>query len=1189
MEDNEQRGVNITPDDIEASGVTPPAGRRRPWWARLLKWLCITLVVLVVLIAAAVSLLVWTLTPERLTPLVEKYASEYLDADVTVGRVELTYWSSWPRLEVQVDSLKVVSRALDGMPAELRDRLPAGSDTLLTLRQFRGGVHILNLIAGRIDLYDVLIDGPRANLVNAGGRYANYDILPPSEAAPDTTAFEIPEFSIDRFRFINAGPVSYTSLPDSLRVVLHLHDIDIPGLTLPRYALTFECEAQSAMTKVYDIDRIDIGFDGKIAWSKDRPTNIGLHDMTIGIGADDDLRLDITADVTVEDTTVINSLTIKADDVDLTRLLTHLPASMARYLKPLRTDMRLNLAACLTRPYVVGDSLAIPSVHVDLEIPACRLKYQDADFRKFMLKASAEIDGADLDRSTLHLDRMLILGRAMDMDVRGDFSSLLSDPRIDASIAGQMRFDALPRVLTRVIPYDISGRIATRSRVRMRMSQLTAARFHRVFADGIVHLYDFEAVTPDSSLVAYIRDARLDFGTNRRIVIDNERLQASVDSLLRVSLTVDTLHLSMPDLDVAVQDFTAGVGSLNRAASVDTAAINPFGGGIKMGRLRMVAFSDTDSVRLRMRELQCRAVLSRYQGDRRNPRLDLNVSARRISVGDLLNRLSFTSPAFTLTANIKPRPAIGRRKQAMLDSVAASNPALSADSVAVIVTRLMAERRSRRVAADSIAASEARAAGEEYIDMELDEGFKKLLRRWDIRGHLTAERGRLATPYLPLKNRFRNIDFEFNTDSLNLHNLRYEMGQSDFTLSGVVSNMRRALASRRRIRQPLKIELDVRSDTINVNELTQALLAGSAMANDSTLAARVREADEDADIDYKMSDDTVTGPLIIPRNIDAKLSVRSAKTLYSDLVFDDFTGQVLAYDGSVSLRQLSATTDMGAIDMSALYSAPDKDDMKFGLGMKVHNFKLDRLTRLIPAIDSLMPMMRNFAGSVNADLALTTNLYDNMDLNLASLTALLKIDGDSLVLMDPETFRIASKWLFFKNKERNMIDHLSAEIAIENSMLSLYPFMFNIDRYRLGVMGHNDLDMNLDYHVSVLKSPLPFKFGINITGPVDNMKYRLGGAKIKENMVVERVQVADTVRVNLVEQFDRLFRRGAKAASVGRISFDAPVSPDDIPDSGATGTGSLPSEAAVPKETDPAPASTIDLLRQAINAIPTAQ
>lgn len=223
--------------------------------------------------------------------------------------------------------------------------------------------------------------------------------------------------------------------------------------------------------------------------------------------------------------------------------------------------------------------------------------------------------------------------------------------------------------------------------------------------------------------------------------------------------------------------------------------------------------------------------------------------------------------------------------------------------------------------------------------------------------------------------------------------------------------------------------------------------------------------------------------------------------------------------------------------VDGMYAAQMPDSLRFGLGLKVTDFRLDRLTSIVPAIDSILPVMKSFEGIVNADLAVTTDISPKMDIELPTLRAAMKIEGDSLVLLDADTFKTLSKWLMFQNKKRNMIDHMAVEVVVENSAIEVFPFMFDIDRYKLGVMGHNDLAMNLDYHVSVLKSPVPFKFGINIKGTPDDMKIRLGGAKVKDRMVGERQTIAADTRINLVEQINRMFRSGIKKARSGRLTF----------------------------------------------------
>ena len=61
---------------------------KRPLWARVLRILLFTILGILVVVIAVITVTVSYLKPERLTPLVEKYANEYLRADVTIGRMD---------------------------------------------------------------------------------------------------------------------------------------------------------------------------------------------------------------------------------------------------------------------------------------------------------------------------------------------------------------------------------------------------------------------------------------------------------------------------------------------------------------------------------------------------------------------------------------------------------------------------------------------------------------------------------------------------------------------------------------------------------------------------------------------------------------------------------------------------------------------------------------------------------------------------------------------------------------------------------------------------------------------------------------------------------------------------------------------------------------------------------------------
>ena len=118
-----------------------------------------------------------------------------------------------------------------------------------------------------------------------------------------------------------------------------------------------------------------------------------------------------------------------------------------------------------------------------------------------------------------------------------------------------------------------------------------------------------------------------------------------------------------------------------------------------------------------------------------------------------------------------------------------------------------------------------------------------------------------------------------------------------------------------------------------------------------------------------------------------------------------------------------------------------------------------------------------------------------------------------------------SKKFLFKNKERNLIDSIAVNISVADGNVTVYPFVIEMDRYRAAVGGTQDMDMNFDYHISVLKSPIPIKFGLNIRGNLDDMKFGIGKAKYKNAVTPVEIRKVDSTIVNMGQQIVQDFRK----------------------------------------------------------------
>ncbi len=1107
-----------------------PTPKKTVLWRRILKWCGIAVGSLLLLILLVLSIALCYLSPSRLTPIVNDYLSSYLNADARAERIELTFWSTFPHLKLQVDNLDIVSHSLDSVDSNAASLLPADADSLFSISCFKGGVNIASLLSGNIDLYDVELSSPRLNLVVINDSVNNFNILPPSEpdTAPADESSALPPVSINRFELKGNFPVRYRMPADSTDILLTLSESSLIGEDAPLYTLDIAGRTGKGLF-IKALPELPFSINGNINWDQTNPEMIALDKFSFRAL---DMGADLSTKVQVGDTILVHELDMHLLRVDLGRIIPLIPEQYAGRLKDIDTDLGLQMDVHLLKPYA-PTSMGIPDMEMEVYADASKLLFDAMHLTKIDAAVKAVVDGADLDRSVIDVERFVVVGKAMDFKLDGTVHHPISDPLINGHFSGNITFQRISRKLLAKLPFSLSGRLHGDAGVKTRMSWLNPKKFHRMKIDGNLSLQNFAMDMRDSTMSAFVRRCDFHLGSNSLRSIGEK----SIDSLLTASLKVDTMAVHLPGMRMAGRELNIGVGTRNVASSTDSSSINPIGGNVRAGLLTMEA--DSNNVRLRLVNASVGGALQRFNNDSRAPRLDLRVSADRIRYRTDGMRASMRSGQASLTLHPRVRRPMSPRMQARVDSLAAIYPHLTSDSLRSLA-RLSMRSYSRRQNVDD---------GRENIDFALDNSVSSWLRTWQLKGSFTAKRANLYTPYFPTRNRLRNIDLTFSTDSVIISDTRFTSGKSDFVINGSIRNISRALTSRRHT--PLSIDFDLQSDTIDVNDFTATMLRGAAYSDDraAQLVADLSDdtySDSDEADEFVASDTAAIAAFVVPSNIRGSFNMNARHVHYGNIWLNDMGGTIRMWDGAISLDKLHASTDIGSIDFSALYSAPTKHNLSVAADINIQKLNLRKFLSELPALDSIMPMLNSVDGMVDAQLAFTSRLDTVMNLDLGSLDMALNLSGDSLVLLDSDTFRTLAKWLMFKNKNRNMIDHMDVEMMVHNGYLDLYPVIFDMDRYRLGVMGGNDMNFNLDYHLSVLKSPLPFKFGINVKGTPEKMKIRLGKSRLNEKTVAKTRHITDSARVNLVSEMRRVFNRGVRTAgSYGlRMQQQRSVSPN---------------------------------------------
>ena len=236
---------------------------------------------------------------------------------------------------------------------------------------------------------------------------------------------------------------------------------------------------------------------------------------------------------------------------------------------------------------------------------------------------------------------------------------------------------------------------------------------------------------------------------------------------------------------------------------------------------------------------------------------------------------------------------------------------------------------------------------------------------------------------------------------------------------------------------------------------------------------------------------------VVPDNLDLKLQSRLGKVIYKRFEIDDVIGLITVKDQKIDLAKLQMKTMAANVQSSIVYSAPKKGSASLDFDFMIYDIDLSKLTVLFPVIDSLLPMADSFEGEVNFRTRGASIVDGELGIIAPSLDAVARLEGDNLVILDGKTFQKISKMLFFKNKEKNTIDKLEFAMIFKDKTIEVFPSVITVDRYKVAVGGKHNLDMTFDYHISILKSPMPFKAGIDLKGTDDDMDFKITKAKYK--------------------------------------------------------------------------------------------
>ena len=371
-------------------------------------------------------------------------------------------------------------------------------------------------------------------------------------------------------------------------------------------------------------------------------------------------------------------------------------------------------------------------------------------------------------------------------------------------------------------------------------------------------------------------------------------------------------------------------------------------------------------------------------------------------------------------------------------------------------------------------------------DLSTEKNEKNL---WPLDGNFTFERLVLFASSFPLEIKMPENKIKLQEGEIRLEKAHLTIGRSDFTATGSLSNF-----GGRFFRDELmKGDLSIRSKFTDVNQMIKALNAGEKNE-------KAEEIDPNAKLvtisDVETADSTAV--FVVPKGVEFVWNTQLDEVKMGKITLKNLKGQVVLKDQKIAMNSLNMITNGAKMFTSSTYEAKSKQQANMAMDFKLMDIDLANLIDMFPVLDSIMPMAGSFDGHVNFRMKGRAQIDANLGMAANKLELIARILGKNMVIMDSETFRKMAKMLFFKDKEKNVIDEMSFALQYNDQVLEVFPSEFQVDRYRVAVGGVQRLNGNYSFHVSVLKTPVPLvKMGIDVKGTAQGNDFDLTNAKYK--------------------------------------------------------------------------------------------
>lgn len=1003
------------------------------------------------LVVVTVAVALWLVfTPSKLTKIVNGLVGNFITCDAKFGNVDLTLLSTFPDAGLKIEDVVIVN------PGKGPVKEGVQNDTVARIGSLTVGIDVKAFLKdNKVIVHQVVLEDATANLFIDSLGTANFDIFPKSD---DTTSSE-------------------TKLPE----VIDLKKIKIDNLN----ATFLNCKDGMMSAEV-------AGMDMNLKGSMEQEDIVA--DLKLGINQ----LFFVQGEVQPMLTAHVKGLEMKADGKKEGE---HIDADIRIDGKNVDLD-QVDSLGNHTLKAVLDGLLLKAKGNGDMDTMRCKL---DLGVEKGTLNAA----GTEMVNETLRESKKDLLGVEMpDVVVKLNKKEIwLSDSKIKLDdyalmLNGQCYLATEERPLTMDMAVETDGNWRVKPLLDIVPERFVGFRKGMEQLDGdVAFVLNANGTLTDSTMPNIVGNIRLADGRfyapkmlpyKINKVKGELGVDLNLDKRKESHVTINNLKAHTQGTDVTLNGRVDDLlGDMRVDAKVkgtlpleDVKPMLP-----KTMNIELEGDADVDvSAKFAMSQLKKQAYdKMKASGTVKFKGLQVDLDTIHATAPDLAIALQLPATEHKgRMADVKLKGSALKAKMGKGISAEVKNPDIS-----VGVNNMMKEQLA---ASFKLGMGETEANVDSMIfslvelkldgSMRMDSLQKDVLKKFNPRLNAETRSALVFMPQLPEAVRLRDFDMSYTPELIDIREAKVTLGHSDFELYGTVDNFEEWLDNK----AMLKGDLNFTSDYADVDQIMNMF---SGMGSDpDTLEAQRKEDAVPAE----------ANPFIVPKNVNVTLHTHIKRSIAFGNDLHDVAGALTVKDGRVVLDQMGFVCKAATMQLTALYKSDRPGHLFTALDFHLLDIQIDELLDMIPAVDTLVPMLSAFNGNANFHLAAETYLDARYQPKLPTLKGAAAITGENLVVMDNKDIATIAKLMRFKSwKDKDnkiKVDSLSVEmVAMDDGHgceVEIFPFLLNVGSYQVCISGLQGVDKSCNYHLELLKNPLLAKVGVDVKGTILSPKISLG-------------------------------------------------------------------------------------------------